>query len=74
MVSCTPLLHPCLQIICQPFLHPSCLQKNYNLLAVNVFMALTGMYQLQRKIRWDLEHPKTAGEAEAAVPAAVKAA
>ncbi|KAL4428355.1 hypothetical protein ABPG75_002444 [Micractinium tetrahymenae] len=30
--------------------------KNYNLLAVNAFMAVTGLYQLQRKIRYDLEH------------------
>jgi len=30
-------------------------QVNYNLLAVNAFMAVTGLYQLQRKIRWDME-------------------
>jgi hypothetical protein len=35
-------------------------QKNYNLLAVNAFMALTGIYQLQRKIRYDLEHKEAA--------------
>ncbi|KAL4420265.1 hypothetical protein ABPG77_003444 [Micractinium sp. CCAP 211/92] len=28
---------------------------NYNLLAVNAFMAVTGLYQLQRKIRYDME-------------------
>lgn len=38
---------------------------NYNLLAVNAFMAVTGIYQLQRKIRWDMEH-KPEGEAAAA--------
>ena len=27
-----------------------CVQVNYNLLTVNVFMAFTGMYQLSRKI------------------------
>ena len=27
---------------------------NYNLLAVNAFMAVTGIYQLQRKIRHDM--------------------
>lgn len=27
---------------------------NYNLLAVNAFMAATGIYQLQRKIRYDM--------------------
>ena len=29
---------------------------NYNLMTVNAFMALTGLYQLQRKIRYDMEH------------------
>jgi hypothetical protein len=29
---------------------------NYNLMTVNAFMALTGIYQLQRKIRYDMEH------------------
>lgn len=28
-------------------------QVNYNLLTVNVFMAITGLYQLSRKIRAD---------------------
>eukprot|EP01026_Neomeris_dumetosa_P031565 TRINITY_DN2501_c0_g1_i2.p2 TRINITY_DN2501_c0_g1~~TRINITY_DN2501_c0_g1_i2.p2 ORF type:complete len:117 (-),score=8.44 TRINITY_DN2501_c0_g1_i2:191-493(-) len=28
--------------------------KNYNLLAVNCFMAMTGLYQLSRKIRYDM--------------------
>jgi hypothetical protein len=28
---------------------------NYNLLAVNAFMAVTGLYQLSRKIRHDME-------------------
>jgi hypothetical protein len=28
---------------------------NYNLMTVNAFMALTGLYQLQRKIRYDME-------------------
>lgn len=40
-------------------------QVNYNLLAVNAFMAVTGIYQLQRKFRWDMEH-KPEGEAAAA--------
>jgi mitochondrial pyruvate carrier 2 len=31
---------------------------NYNLMTVNAFMALTGLYQLQRKIRYDMEHPE----------------
>lgn len=31
---------------------------NYNLLAVNLFMAMTGIYQLQRKIRYDMENKK----------------
>lgn len=29
------------------------LQVNYNLMAVNAFMACTGLYQLSRKIRQD---------------------
>lgn len=29
-------------------------QVNYNLLAVNAFMAVTGIYQLQRKVRHDM--------------------
>ena len=29
---------------------------NYNLLAVNLFMAVTGLYQLSRKVRYDMEH------------------
>lgn len=29
------------------------MQVNYNLLTVNVFMAITGLYQLSRKIRVD---------------------
>ena len=29
------------------------MQVNYNLLTVNVFMAITGLYQLSRKIRAD---------------------
>lgn len=28
---------------------------NYNLLTVNIFMAMTGIYQLQRKVRHDME-------------------
>ena len=28
-------------------------QVNYNLMAVNAFMAMTGLYQLSRKIRQD---------------------
>ena len=39
---------------------------NYNLLAVNAFMAVTGLYQLQRKIRWDMEQ-KEGSQAAAAV-------
>ena len=31
----------------------SCMQVNYNLMAVNAFMAMTGLYQLSRKIRQD---------------------
>ncbi len=30
-----------------------CVQVNYNLMAVNAFMAMTGLYQLSRKIRQD---------------------
>lgn len=37
---------------------PPLSQVNYNLLAVNAFMAITGIYQLQRKIRWDMGHPE----------------
>lgn len=33
---------------------------NYNLLAVNAFMAVTGIMQLSRKIRYDLENPAKA--------------
>jgi len=29
---------------------------NYNLLAVNIFMAATGIYQLSRKVTYDMEH------------------
>lgn len=53
---------------CPPAVPPM-LQKNYNLLAVNAFMAITGIYQLQRKIRWDMEH-KEGKEAAAAQKAA----
>jgi hypothetical protein len=38
-------------------------QVNYNLLAVNAFMAVTGIYQLQRKIRHDMELKEAAGAA-----------
>ena len=31
---------------------------NYSLLTVNAFMAVTGLYQLQRKLRYDLEQKK----------------
>ena len=41
------------------------LQKNYNLLAVNVFMAITGIYQLQRRVRYDLEQQQR-GQPQAA--------
>jgi hypothetical protein len=34
---------------------------NYNLLAVNFFMAITGIYQLQRKVRHDMERQETQG-------------
>lgn len=43
-------------------LYVACMQVNYNLLTVNVFMAFTGMYQLSRKIaagRPDSGEPKT---------------
>jgi hypothetical protein len=43
-------------------------QVNYNLLAVNCFMAVTGIYQLQRKIRHDLE--QSGKEQPTATPAA----
>ena len=33
-------------------------QVNYNLMAVNAFMAMTGLYQLQRKLRHDYAEPK----------------
>ena len=33
-------------------------QVNYNLMAVNAFMALTGLYQLGRKLRHDYGEPK----------------
>ncbi|KAG2448715.1 hypothetical protein HYH02_006071 [Chlamydomonas schloesseri] len=33
---------------------------NYNLLAVNAFMAVTGGYQLFRKITYDMSQPKPA--------------
>ena len=33
--------------------HMNLLQVNYNLMAVNAFMAMTGLYQLSRKIRQD---------------------
>lgn len=39
-------------------------QVNYNLLAVNAFMAVTGLYQLQRKIRHDMEQGSS-GQQEA---------
>lgn len=47
-------------------LHCRATQVNYNLLAVNAFMAVTGLYQLQRKIRWDMEQ-KEGSQAAAAV-------
>ena len=46
-------------------------QVNYNLLAVNCFMAVTGIYQLQRKIRHDLE--QSGKEQPTATPAAAAA-
>lgn len=36
---------------------------NYNLLAVNAFMAVTGIIQLQRKIRFDMAQGKEEGTA-----------
>ena len=42
---------------------------NYNLLAVNAFMAVTGIYQLQRKVRADYFGAE-GGKAEAAAVAA----
>ena len=33
--------------------HMNVLQVNYNLMAVNAFMAMTGLYQLSRKVRQD---------------------
>jgi hypothetical protein len=50
---------------------PLPLQVNYNLLAVNCFMAVTGIYQLQRKIRHDLE--QSGKEQPTATPAAAAA-
>eukprot|EP00897_Mesotaenium_endlicherianum_P007659 jgi/Mesen1/6921/ME000358S06246 len=41
--------------------------KNYNLLAVNIFMAGTGMYQLSRKIRQD--YFPDASQSPEAIPA-----
>ena len=49
-------------------LAPSRPQVNYNLLAVNAFMAVTGIYQLSRKIRHDME--KKEPEAAAAATTA----
>lgn len=46
-------------------------QVNYNLLLVNAFMALTGTYQLSRKIMYDMEHKQ--GEDEQAPGAAAAA-
>jgi hypothetical protein len=40
---------------------------NYNLLAVNAFMALTGMYQLSRKVRHDMQQPQLPPAAAAAL-------
>lgn len=34
------------------------MQINYNLMAVNAFMAMTGLYQLSRKLRQDYGQPK----------------
>ena len=51
---------------------PSAAQVNYNLLAVNCFMAVTGIYQLQRKVRHDLE--QSGKEQPTATPAAAAAA
>ena len=33
-------------------------QVNYNLFAVNIFMAGTGLYQLSRKLQYDFGTPK----------------
>jgi hypothetical protein len=43
-------------------------QVNYNLLSVNAFMAVTGLYQLSRKIRHDMQ--QAPAEQQAAVAAA----
>eukprot|EP00884_Botryococcus_braunii_P016925 jgi/Botrbrau1/3916/Bobra.0183s0137.1 len=32
---------------------------NYNLLTVNIFMAATGLYQLSRKVQYELAQPKS---------------
>lgn len=43
-------------LCCCSYYRLSCHQQvNYNLLAVNAFMAITGIYQLQRKIAFDMQ-------------------
>ena len=42
------------------------MQVNYNLMAVNAFMAMTGLYQLSRKIRQDYGDQLGLGPAEVA--------
>ncbi len=41
------------------------MQVNYNLLTVNVFMAITGIYQLSRKISAGSPEPETAASSPA---------
>jgi len=41
-------------------------QVNYNLLTVNVFMAITGIYQLSRKISAGSSEPEVAASSPAA--------
>lgn len=42
------------------------MQVNYNLLTVNVFMAITGIYQLSRKISAGSSEPEVAASSPAA--------
>ena len=52
--------------VCFPKNGVTAVQVNYNLLAVNFFMAFTGIYQLSRKI--------SAGSPESEIPASNPAA
>jgi hypothetical protein len=61
-----PPLHAAALSSALPSPLPSPAQVNYNLLAVNCFMAVTGIYQLQRKIRHNMDKSKAAGAEVAA--------